>query len=489
MVEPGRPFALADSASSAPGLERSAVRGVTGLMGRTLGVQVATLAGTVALARLLSPADFGSFAIALAVQQVARSLVEIGLPAPMVQSHEPPTLAEQRSATGVVVAIGATVCGATLAMAYGILPALGAPSSIARVVAISMVAVPVFAFRLVSMVLIERSLRFGRLVVVEVAETVTFYAFAIPAAALGLGVYSLAGAVPAAAAVSVVVAYVAAPWRAGISFKLEPVRAMIPFGLQIGSLYPLQLARDVGILGIATIIGGPALAGFASFAQRLFGLHLALFAAIQRVGLPVLVQVREPQARGRQAGRAGAVAAVPAAFLTATVVGVSPALVHVLFGAKWEPTADVVAGAGAGYLASASAGPVLASLAIANRDGRTPLIAAAASVPVGVLLAAVLAHPLGATGIGIASGLGLLASVAILFVRSPGAGPVLSPLLRALVVAGVSATITRVLVHGEDLGALVLASLVATGAWCVMSCLIMRGELRLVFRLVRRNAL
>ena len=188
-------------------LGQSAARGVSLLVGRTLGFQLLTAGVTVVLARLLSPADYGLFAIALSVQLVGQNIAELGLPAALVRMQETPSAELQRATIGFLLAVTSTIVLMALLLTFTILPALDASSRVLQVIATTLVALPIYAARAVPMAMFDRELRFGRVAAVEAADTVGFNLFALGAALAGLGVFSLAGAVPIGAVLGAGVAW------------------------------------------------------------------------------------------------------------------------------------------------------------------------------------------------------------------------------------------------------------------------------------------
>lgn len=105
-----------------------------------------TFAGTVAPAR--PPRGTGTFAIALTVQQLSRSLVDLGLPAAMIRRREEVAVAEERAVTGLAAAGATAVAALLLVLAYVLLPALGIRRSVLRVASVTAVALPLYTPRI-----------------------------------------------------------------------------------------------------------------------------------------------------------------------------------------------------------------------------------------------------------------------------------------------------------------------------------------------------
>ena len=98
------------------------------LVARTLGFQLLTAGVTVVLARLLTPADYGLFAIALSVQLVGQNIAELGLPAALVRMPEAPSAELQAATIGFLLAITSAIAVAIFRHRLRVLPGLGGES-------------------------------------------------------------------------------------------------------------------------------------------------------------------------------------------------------------------------------------------------------------------------------------------------------------------------------------------------------------------------
>jgi lipopolysaccharide exporter len=454
------------------------------LVGRTLGFQLLTAGVTVVLARLLTPADYGLFAIALSVQLVGQNVAELGLPAALVRMPEPPAAELQAATMGFLLAVTVPVALALLLVAFALLPALGIYSDTVRVIAITLLAVPIYAARAVPMAMMDREMRFGRVAAVEAADTIGFNLFALATALAGVGVFSLAGAVPVGAALGVLVAWSTQRAARMPRFDLARVRPLIGFGSRVSALGVLYLGRDLGYVTLIGAIGGAPMAGFYGMAKRLFSFPTALAAAVSRVMLPTLSQSGEerPARTARMLGQIALVCGLPLAL----VAGAIQPFIGVVLGPEWLPTSDIVLYGSLAMLLGASIASPINSFCLAEGEPNRPVAAIAAELVVGFLLVALLIGELDETGIGIAMSAGSVVAATILL--APASSQVKAGVWKVARVAAISflgAAAAQLLDLNDDVTGLAIAICVSGTAWIVLALVFLRGDVVRAFGMAR----
>ncbi len=469
-------------------MEQRAVRGVSLLVGRTLAVQVLTVGGTIVLARLVAPAEYGLFAIALAVQQLGRSLAELGLAAALLAREQPPSRRELQCVGGVV-AVSAATLASGVALLVLLAAAVGLPVRAGAVVAVAVAALPIYALRLIPIVRLERALRFREIVAMELVETLGFYAVAVPAASAGLDAFALSAAVPISAVLGTAVVWALAPGPLPTGLQLAVVRPLLAFGARVSILTPLQLGREVATTVALAAVGGQALAGFYSLSVRLLSLLTALSYAVQRVALPALARVPPGSLRRERATTAATLSLVAASLPISLVVGAAAPLVATLFGARWLPAVDIVSASALGILVFASVGAVELSLALADGDARRPVRAFVTYATLQLAVALALPPWLGATAAGLAVTTGSVAFAAMLLwpLRGPerqiavGAARTAAVALLAVLAGRAAAG------GGTDVGALVGAAAASGAAWVAASFALNAQDARRLVAVLRRH--
>jgi lipopolysaccharide exporter len=462
----------------------SAARGVGVLVGRTLGLQLLTAGVTVLLARLLTPADYGMFALALSIQMAGQRLAEMGLPSAMIGQDDEPSAEQQAAVGGAMLSTSILLSGLLFGVAFVLAPALDIDSEALRVVGVAGLAMPLYAGRAVPTALMERHLLFGRVAVVEAADTLTFNAFALAAAYAGLGAFSLSGAVPAGALASMVAAWALQKFVRRPVLRLDPLRPMIRFGARVTLVYSINIGREVGFVVVLTAVGGSAAAGFYAMAKRLFSFPIALTGAIARVSFPALS--RSSGQRASRAAGAALYATIVAGLPLALVAGAVQPLIGVVLGDTWMPTSDVVLAGSLGMMVAAGANATMIGYSLA-KGAVGPVVAASATETVlAWTLAAVLFAPLGETGIGLAITIPTLGSMVALALRThPTLRRSLFPVLKMSLISGLAVLAAQLAGVEQTATGLVLALCIVAAVWLPLQFLFFRREMRSLFQLVR----
>ena len=301
--------------------------------GLTLVIQTA---GTVLLARLLSPADFGLFAITMVFVGFGGIVAHLGLGNALIQRRDL-TPSHLSTAFWLNLAVGLFLTATLAAVAPLIANAFGQPelTGLVRLVALS------FSLQLsvVPMALLERELRFRLIAMVETTALGAGLLAAVLGAIAGLGAFALALQALVSATGLSVLALAAARWwpRATPSRRslgdLWSVSGWLTAGSVIG--YWSQ-NTDTLLLGATQ---QPAQLGYYNRAYNLLLLPLqSMGSVVTRVIVPALATMQTENERSRDAWlrSTGLLALVSFPTCVGIAAG-APALVETLWGQQWLP--------------------------------------------------------------------------------------------------------------------------------------------------------
>lgn len=313
-----------------------------------LGLQ---LGSQVVLARLLAPSAFGLVAMVMPITGFVQlfndmGLVQATIQRPTISRAELSALFWTNVVLSTLLAAVLAACGPLVAWFYHeprTAPVTAALASLLFLGGLS--AQP--------MALMNRSLRFLSLAVIDVAASVAAAAAGIGCALAGAGYWALVAMQAANSATILLLAWAFAGWQPSSPAWTPGVGALLRFGGHVTAYNVVNyFSYNLDNVLIGSVWGDVAL-GYYDRAFRLMLLPvMQVMAPFSRVALPLLSRLQDDPERYRaaysRAIRAALLLAVPG-IAFAIVMG-RPLIVAVL-GLRWSPTAPIFAWLGAGALA------------------------------------------------------------------------------------------------------------------------------------------
>jgi O-antigen/teichoic acid export membrane protein len=354
-----------------------ALRGIPWTLLTYAATRVLTVVTTLALARLLAPADFGLFAMATLGMELLSVFSGLWLGASLIVRPDM-TARAQGTVLSLTLASGALLALLLLALAPALAAFFGEPRLAGVVVLLAAVLV-VSGINWFYETVMQRELAFRRRFACQVVRTLAFAAVAIALAVAGAGVWALIGGYLAGHLTNGAALLVLTPYRVRPAFDRGEARRIIRDGRGfLGQDLAGFLGENADYLAVGRLLG-PAQLGFYAMAFRQASLpHYAIAEPVSKVTFPAFAQMRHRGEEVRpaflRALRMIALASCPAGIvLSAAAV---PFTVAVL-GAHWRPTAAPLAILGVWALLRPlqfTVGTFLNSLGRADVYGRVALI-------------------------------------------------------------------------------------------------------------------
>ncbi len=466
-------------------VRRRAAAGALLIAIRTATTQVIALTGNIILARLLVPEDFGAVAFGATLVTVATFFSDGGMGVALIRRGDDPSRDDLRALLGFQLATSSALAALTLVAGSF----FGRVGLVAGLMALSL---PFVAARAPSTIVLERSLHYRPIVIAELVESVTFYAWSIPLVLAGFGVWGLAsGAVVRSAVATVLLVYLSSSGWIGPRFDFGRLRALLGFGARFQARGVVALARDEGLnLGIA-VVAGISVLGLWSLAARVMQVPFLVFSALLRVSYPAMSQLnRAGEELGVTVDNLAAVTSLLAVAVLGPLSGVADQLVPAVFGERWTQAADIIPWASAGLVFSGPISVACSGFLYATNDARTPLRATAANGVIWLTVALGLVGAVGVAAIGIGWLLASLTEAVILSraVRARTTARVWPACLRGACFALPTALCARA-VETSVGGGLAGAAVGAAAALVVYSALVLlfaRGPLGLLAEAARQ---
>lgn len=268
------------------------------------------LVGTVVMARLLTPEEVGTFAIAAVFAAVAGSIRHFGVPEVLIQERHPtPDFLRAAFAVSLIVSFGFGVLLnllAPLAAAFYRQPEVG---TVMHVLSLTFFITP---FAAVTLSVFRRELRMWPTVLTNFSNNFTIFALGIVFALQGQGALSLAWANVVGALVALAIAMWFKPAEVPMRPTLRGVKRVFSMGKHVSSLY---LFGQMGASAPEAIIGRAEGVASVAFFSRAGGLIELFNKLVLHSVWPVIVPVFAQ--RAREAGGVQGTYLMGALYLTA----------------------------------------------------------------------------------------------------------------------------------------------------------------------------
>lgn len=393
------------------GLLGTVVRGAALSAGGYAGAQILNLVAYIVLARLLLPAEFGTYASATALLGFALLVTESGMTSAIVQRRD---RLDEATNTAFLATLTAGVAFGLVSLATA--PLLGLFFDNSQVTEVAAVMSGFILLRTASSVpdaVLQRRFSFVRRFVIEPMQVAVFGGTAIVCAEAGLGVWSLVIGQYAGVVTDLILAWWFAGWRPHPArASIAMWRELVGFGRHIfvaTAIYNAAQQLDSLIVGRAF--------GAASLGQFRYGFRLAstpfqaLLAVAAFVLFPAFSRIADERERFQPAFVRSLRWVCLIAFPTSLIfIPLGVPIAVVVFGDVWRE-----AGYAAMAMAAYTAGGMVISVvseglkAHGRPDRLTPMHAVTAATTIALMLAAI---PLGFRAVAAAISLGALVGAA-----------------------------------------------------------------------------
>lgn len=343
--------------------KRKALQGVVALGIRRIIVQIIQTVANVILARILFPEDFGLFALVSFYVTIFSLISDIGLNAALIQSRNEPTDNQLKSIFTTHILLGTFVA---------ILMVAGVPlfeffyhkqlGQEGRVLLLLVSIAPLLLnLKLVPYSLLERKLRYRKLVIGEIVELVVLEIITVILALRGFGAASFVWGMLVSRGVASVLFFILEPWHVGFHFSFTPLRSFFSFGI------PYQVSNGVGVISgalapvaVGGFIGTTAL-GLINWAGGVGAFPRFIGEIAGRIMFPIGARLAQDRRLLKIAiERAIEVTSILTLPLVAVMLALVPPITYIVFTGRWE------AGIPALYLFTLQAGFMVFSVILTN---------------------------------------------------------------------------------------------------------------------------
>jgi len=254
---------------------------------------ILNVTGGIFLARLLTPVEFGIYAIALFAFNFIRIFGDIGLGASLIRADEEPTKAEYASIyTLQQIFVGIAVVTFWLLSPW-IVQQYELDASyvwLFRLVALSLVAI---SFMVITQIKLERELAFDKLAAVEVVQVLAFNTIAVVLAFKGFGAFSLGWAFLVRVVLGAILINIIQPWVISFQLHWQVIKEHLKFGVSFQAVSFISMINAAVNPILIAMFFGVASVGYVEWAILLVGYLQRPLVLLNRLLYPIFSKMRE----------------------------------------------------------------------------------------------------------------------------------------------------------------------------------------------------
>lgn len=221
-----------------------AVRGMVTLAGGGIVLTLISGIGVLLLTTFLGPKEFGLYGLVGSIIVILGYFSDIGLAASLIQKKDTPTTDDLRTTFTIQQGLVLLLVTATVILSPFIKSYYNLGASEHWLLLALLASFVLSSLKSIPSVMLERELRFDKIMIVRIVEALIFNILAVTMAILGFGVASYIPAVLGQGIIGLILLYIFKPWPVGISFSLESLKKLLKFGVPYQTNSLLAVAKD-----------------------------------------------------------------------------------------------------------------------------------------------------------------------------------------------------------------------------------------------------
>ncbi len=371
MGEAAQKFLNEDSGSSPRLIDVNVFRAGGALMLRQVLVQFIGAVTGIILARTLSPEQFGYYAIFTFAYFALLAPGDLGLGASLVRQKSEPAVKQCRQVFTVRQLMDCLLLFVVWIAAPFIASVYEMGNDGVAAVRLMTFAALLHSFQIIPLVLMERSMRFTSIAVVEVVQAFVFAGSVVYLSSAGWGLLSFPIAWVLFSICGALLANLMHPWSFGWKINMRFVRARLPFSLPYQAASAASLGKDAVTPVLVGIVLGAAGVGYINWAQMLAMIVGLAVTVLHRVCFAAFARIRSDRAKlGEMIQTSLRLAHMFVALPSILILIYAVPITEIVFGAKWLAALPIFYALWPANLIVPTLQPVLAALNALGKSGK-----------------------------------------------------------------------------------------------------------------------
>jgi O-antigen/teichoic acid export membrane protein len=206
-----------------------AVKGMATLTGGGLILSLISGIGVLLLTTYLGPKEFGVYGLVGSIIVILTYFSDIGLAASLIQKRESISTTDLRTTFTIQQGLITTLVVVALILSPHVKSYYNLGTQEYWLLLALLVSFFLSALKSIPSVMLERSLRFDRIMQVRIVEALVFNGVAVALAIKGMGIFSYVPAVLGQSLIGLVLIYMFRPWPIGFAFTKDSLKKLLKF--------------------------------------------------------------------------------------------------------------------------------------------------------------------------------------------------------------------------------------------------------------------
>ena len=249
-------------------IKKRSIKGIFALTYRTFAIQILGITSNFALTVFLSPEIFGVYFVVSAAIAFLSYFSDIGLAAALIQKKDDITEEELKTTFTIQQLLVITIVILSFLLSGFIKSFYHLDSSGIFLFQALVVSFFFSSLKTVPSIILERNLKFEKLIIPELVESVVFNIVVVVMAIKGFGITSFSAAVLARGIFGLITMYAVSPWRIRIGISKEAAKKLLSFGVPFQANSFIALLKDDLLIAYLGKVLPLAQVGYIGFAQK-----------------------------------------------------------------------------------------------------------------------------------------------------------------------------------------------------------------------------
>ncbi len=249
-------------------LTRHSLRGVLALISRTFFLNVVSFGSFLLISALLLPSQLGIYTAVIAAQRIVNFFTDFGLGAALIQKKEDLSSEDLKTAFTIQSVLTLFIFFSVLILKSYIQEFLRLESDGLNLLLVLIFTIFLSSFKTIPSILLERRIRFDKLVLPQIAEALIFNIILVVLILKNFGLESFSWAFLVSSLAGIPLYYLVSPWRMGLGISRKSL-IHLKFGLQFQAKNVLATIKDDLLTVILVRLLTFTEIGYIGFAQRI----------------------------------------------------------------------------------------------------------------------------------------------------------------------------------------------------------------------------